>query len=174
MSRKVLIVGAVALGPKAACRLKRLDPSAEITIIDKDYLISYGGCGIPYYVGGDVADIEGLYSTASHHVRDCEFFEKCKNVKLLCRTELISIDRKAKKALVRHHDTDQTEEMVYDQLVLATGATPIQPPIPGADLPGVTVIANLHNAIRVKDLIAKGKVDKAVVIGAGGTGRSSH
>ena len=170
MSRKVLIVGAVALGPKAACRLKRLDPSADITIIDKDYLISYGGCGIPYYVGGDVADIEGLYSTASHHVRDCEFFEKCKDVKLLCHTELISIDRKAKKAVVRHLDSDLTEEMEYDQLVLATGSTPIQPPIPGADLPGVTVIANLHHAINVKDLISKGKVNRAVVIGAGAIG----
>ena len=130
MSRKVLIVGAVALGPKAACRLQRLDPSAEITIIDKDSLISYGGCGIPYYIGGDVSDIEGLYSTASHHVRDTEFFEKCKKIKLLCHTELVSIDRKAKKAIVRNLDTDQTAEMAYDQLVLATGSTPIQPPIP--------------------------------------------
>ncbi len=170
MSRKVLIVGAVALGPKAACRLQRLDPSAEITIIDKDSLISYGGCGIPYYIGGDVSDIEGLYSTASHHVRDVEFFEKCKKIKLLCHTELVSIDRKAKKAIVRNLDTDQTAEMVYDQLVLATGSTPIQPPIPGAGLAGVTTVANLHNAIFVKELVSKGKVNKAVVIGAGAIG----
>ncbi|MEJ2057049.1 MAG: hypothetical protein P8X39_04340 [Desulfofustis sp.] len=57
MAKKILIIGAVALGPKVACRMRRLDPDAQITLIDRDDLISYGGCGIPYYVGGDVNDL---------------------------------------------------------------------------------------------------------------------
>ena len=58
MAKKVIIIGAVALGPKVACRLRRLDPDTQITVIDRDNLISYGGCGIPYYIGGDITDIE--------------------------------------------------------------------------------------------------------------------
>lgn len=65
MKKEIVIVGAAALGPKVACRLRRLDPEANITLIDRDNLISYEGCGIPYYVGGDVNDIEDLYKTSS-------------------------------------------------------------------------------------------------------------
>ena len=72
MNKRVVIVGAVALGPKVACRLRRLDPDIEITVIDRDNLISYGGCGIPYYVGGDIPDLEGLYSTSSHGLHGCQ------------------------------------------------------------------------------------------------------
>lgn len=60
MGKKIVIIGGVALGPKAGCRLKCLDPSAEIIIVDRDRDVSYGGCGIHYYVGGDVTDIEVL------------------------------------------------------------------------------------------------------------------
>ena len=74
MPKKVVIIGAVALGPKVACRLRRLDPDVEITVIDRDNLISYGGCGIPYYVGGDINDIEDLYKTSSHAIRNASFF----------------------------------------------------------------------------------------------------
>ena len=74
MAKKIVIIGAVALGPKVACRLRRLDPEAEILLIDLDDLISYGGSGIPDYVGGDINDIEDLYSTTSHAIRDESFF----------------------------------------------------------------------------------------------------
>ena len=75
MAKKIIIIGAVALGPKVACRLRRIDPEAEITVLDRDSVISYGGCGIPYYIGGDVANIEGLCSTQSHVVRNQQFFQ---------------------------------------------------------------------------------------------------
>ena len=61
MRKQIVIIGAVALGPKVACRVKRLDPEAVVTVIDKSELISYGGCGIPYYVSGEVTDIKGLF-----------------------------------------------------------------------------------------------------------------
>ncbi|SMC75643.1 NADPH-dependent 2,4-dienoyl-CoA reductase, sulfur reductase [Desulfocicer vacuolatum DSM 3385] len=170
MSKKVLIIGAVALGPKVACRLRRIDPDVEITMIDRDELISYGGCGIPYYVGGDVADIEGLRSTIAHAIRDAEFFKATKGAEVLTGVEAVAIKRAEKKVVVRHLKEDREEEMPYDQLVIATGATPMRPPIPGADLPQVHVVSNLHHAKAIKDAISKGEVENAVVIGAGAIG----
>ncbi len=170
MPERIIVIGAVALGPKVACRLKRLNPEAQITLIDKDSLISYGGCGIPYYIGGDIADLEGLYSTFAHAIRDAQFFHTDKGVDVLTRVEALSINRKEKKLLVHHLDEDRKEELEYDKLVIATGATPVKPPFPGADLAGVHVISNLHQAESIKTKIADGKVGTAVVIGAGAIG----
>ncbi len=170
MPKRVVIVGAVALGPKVACRLRRLDPDYQITVIDRDSLISYGGCGIPYYVGGDIPDIEGLYSTSSHALRDPEFFRTHKGVDIMPRVEAVRIERKEKKLLVRHLDTGQEESLPYDKLVIATGASPFKPPIPGADLPMVFTVSNLHAARAIKEKISQGQVGKAVVIGAGAIG----
>ena len=102
MSKRVVVIGAVALGPKAGCRAKRVDPSIEITMIDRDEVISYGGCGIPYFVSGDVADIDGLRSTSAHVIRDSSFFRNAKGVDVLTLTEAINIDRDAKTVRVRN------------------------------------------------------------------------
>ena len=170
MAEKVLIIGAVALGPKVACRLRRINPDIEITVLDRDSLISYGGCGIPYYVGGDVAELEGLYSTIAHAKRDATFFKNVKGFDVLTRVEATKIKRAEKKVVVRYLDEDREGELAYDKLVLATGATPMRPPIPGADLPQVHVVSNLHHAEAVKMAISKGEVESAVVIGAGAIG----
>lgn len=170
MSKKVIIVGAVALGPKVACRLRRLDPDAQILLIDRDDLISYGGCGIPYYVGGDVNDIEDLYKTTSHAIRDREFFLNCKGIEVMTQTEVVGIDRKSRVIMVNHLDSGKNEELSYDKLVLATGASPVRPPVPGVDLPRVFTVADLHDAEKIRTLMAAGKVGKAVVIGAGAIG----
>lgn len=170
MSKHIIIIGAVALGPKVACRLRRLDPDINITVIDRDNLISYGGCGIPYYIGGDITDIEALFSTTSHAIRDPEFFRTCKGIKIIPRVEALTINRTDKSILVRHLDQDTEETLTYDKLVIASGATPVRPPIPGADLPRVFTVSNLHSAKHIKDMIAAGGVGKAVVIGAGAIG----
>ncbi len=170
MAKRIIIIGAVALGPKVACRLRRLDPEAKITVIDRDSLISYGGCGIPYYIGGDITDIEELFSTTSHAVRDPEFFKTCKGIRIIPRMEATAIKRAEKQVVVRHLDNDTEETLAYDKLVIAAGATPITPPIPGADLPRVCTVSNLHSAKHIKEMIAQGGVGKAVVIGAGAIG----
>lgn len=170
MKEQILIIGGVAAGPKTACRLKRLNPEAQITLIDQDNLISYGGCGIPYYVSGDVSDEKELRSTSFHAVRDPLFFENAKGVTVRARTRADAIDRKSKQVSVTDLDSGQAEAIPYDKLVLCTGSTPNRPPIPGADLPGVFVISDMHQAIAIKDQIAKGKVGRTVVIGGGPIG----
>lgn len=170
MKKRIIIIGAVALGPKVAARLRRLDANTQITVIDRDNLISYGGCGIPYYIGGDIADIEGLCSTSFHVLRDPDYFKTCKGIEVLPRVEAISINREKKSLEIFHLDKKEKDTLKYDKLVIATGATPFIPPIPGSDLDFVHVVSNLHNAREIKDKISKGMVENAVVIGAGAIG----
>jgi len=170
MSKHVVIIGAVALGPKAACRIKRLDPNIQITMLDRDNYISYGGCGIPYYVGGDVAELEGLCSTSAHVVRDNKYFERVKGISVRTQTEALVIDRPNKAIRIRDLVKQTEDKMNYDQLVLGLGASPIIPDIPGIDLPGVTAVTNLHQAEKVKTMVSKGKVERAVIIGGGAIG----
>jgi NADPH-dependent 2,4-dienoyl-CoA reductase/sulfur reductase-like enzyme/rhodanese-related sulfurtransferase len=170
MGKKIVIIGGVAAGPKAACRVKRLMPEAEVTIVDQDSLISYGGCGIPYYVSGDVADEKELRSTSFHMVRDEYFFEKAKGVTALTSTRALAIDRTKKSVSVEDLKTGKKYELKYDTLMLATGSQPIELSIPGADGSNVFTISDLHKAIAIKDMMAKGLVGKAVVIGGGAIG----
>ncbi len=170
MEKKIVIIGAVAAGPKAACHLKRLRPGWDVTMVDQDSLISYGGCGIPYYVCGDVSDEAELRSTSFHMVRDETFFRQAKGVNVLTRTRALAIDRKEKTVQVKNLDSGEERELPYDKLMLATGARPFVLPIPGSDLDGVFTIANLHKAIEIKKRIAGGKVSRAVVIGGGAIG----
>ncbi len=170
MSDRIVVIGAVAAGPKAACRAKRLLPDAEVILLDQDDLISYGGCGIPYFVSGDVADEKELRSTSFHMVRDERFFEEAKGVKVKTLTRAVSIDRKEKIVNVENVRSGEKAQIPYDKLVIATGSRPNVIPVPGHDLQGIFTISSLHKAIAIKDLLAQGKVEKAVVIGGGAIG----
>jgi NADPH-dependent 2,4-dienoyl-CoA reductase/sulfur reductase-like enzyme/rhodanese-related sulfurtransferase len=170
MSTKVVIIGAVALGPKVACRVKRLQPDAQVVMIDQDEFISYGGCGIPYFISGDVSDIRELMSTSFHMERTPKFFEDAKGVSVRTRTRALAIDRQAKTVSVEDLASGAREEIPYDKLVLATGSRPNHLSVPGAGLDQVLPVANLHSAVAIKERIAKGEVERAVVVGAGGIG----
>ncbi|PKN08292.1 MAG: pyridine nucleotide-disulfide oxidoreductase [Deltaproteobacteria bacterium HGW-Deltaproteobacteria-8] len=167
MQKHVVIIGAVALGPKAAARFKRLEPDSRVTMIDREKLISYGGCGIPYFVSGDVSDAVELQKTAFHMVRDVEFFRATKGVDVRTETEAVAIDRAAKTVTVRHLPTGREETLTYDKLVLATGSTPSALPVPGAQLGGIHAVNGLDAAQRIRALVSGGKVSRAVVVGAG-------
>ena len=167
MPQHVVIIGAVALGPKAACRFKRLEPDSRVTMVDRGRTISYGGCGIPYYVSGDVSDASALQSTAFHMVRDPAFFKATKGVDVRTETEAVSIDRAAKTVTLRHLPTGAEEVLSYDKLVLATGSSPVRLPIPGADLPGVFSVGSLEEATAIRQRVSSGKVGSAVVVGGG-------
>lgn len=170
MGQKIVIIGGVAAGPKTACRVKRLMPEADVTIIDQDSLISYGGCGIPYYVSGDVSDEKELRNTSFHTTRDEAFFLNAKGVNVRTNTKALSIDREKKEVHVGDVNTGEKDTVPYDKLVITTGSRPNILPIPGADLDGVFTISDLHKAIDIKGRIAKGQVGKAVVIGGGAIG----
>ncbi len=170
MGQKIVIVGGVAAGPKAACRVKRLMQDAEVTIIEQDTLFSYGGCGIPYYVSGDVSDESELRSTSFHMVRNEDFFKDAKGIIVKSGTRALAIDRKNKTVQVEDVASREKSDVPYDLLMIATGSRPFELPIPGVDLDGVFTISDLHKAIEIKDRIAKQKVDKAVVIGGGAIG----
>lgn len=170
MGEKIVVIGGVAAGPKAACHAKRLMPDAEITIVDQDSLISYGGCGIPYYVSGDVSDEDELRKTSFHMTRDETFFQDAKGVTVRTRTRALAINRKEKHVRVRHLDSGKEENISYDKLVMATGSRPFVLPIPGAELDGVYTISDLHKAISIKNALARGEVGRAVVIGGGAIG----
>ncbi len=150
MAKRIVVIGGVAAGPKAAARARRLDPKAEITVVERDAHASYGACGFPYYVGGGVARIEELMETPSGVVRDPRFFEQVKNLRLLTRTEAVEIRRDRREVVVRSLDTGETWTLPYDRLILATGARATAPPIPGLDAPNVFRLKTYSDARRFR------------------------
>ena len=163
---KVLIVGVVAAGPKTAARLRRLDPHAEITIIERGDLLSYSGCGMPFYIEDVVEDYESLLNTATGAVRDAEYFERMKDVKVMNGTEAVRINREDKTVTVRNVRGGDPRELPYDKLVLATGASPFVPRMEGVDLRGVHRLYNPHDAKAIKMAVDAG-AEKVAVVGGG-------
>ena len=167
MPEKILIVGGVALGPKAASRCKRLMPDAEVTLVDENVYISYGGCGIPYYVSGEVQNLDDLRATPYHTIRDPEFFRAMKGVTVRNQTRALSIDRAAKTLLVKDVVSGKEEKLPYDKLVLATGASPRVPPVEGKDLKNVLSLTRLEAADAIRTACQEGKINEAVIVGGG-------
>ncbi len=170
MPQNILIIGAVALGPKAACHFKRLEPDSKVIMIDQESRISYGGCGIPYFISGDVSDADQLRETSFHMLRDEDFFRDTKEIHVITGARALSLDRGKKSVLIEHIQTGQKEELSYDQLVLGTGSRPRKLDVPGADLDGIYAISDLNKAMAIKKEIAEGRVEKAVIVGAGAIG----
>lgn len=170
MSQNILIIGAVALGPKAACRFKRMEPDSRVTMVDQSNLISYGGCGIPYFISGDVSEAKQLQETSFHMLRDEKFFRQAKDIDVIINTRAVSIDRDNKTVRVLNLLSGKQQDLAYDKLVLATGSRPRDLSIPGSHLEGVFTVSDLNKAIAIKKEISEGKVGKAVIIGAGAIG----
>ena len=167
MKENIVIIGAVALGPKAACRCKRLNPDANVTLIDENSYISYGGCGMPYFVSGEVQTFDILRSTPYQRIRDPEFFKEMKDVKVLTNTKALSIDRKNKTVLVKNLNSNAEETLNYDKLVLATGAKARIPNIEGINLNNVYSLTSPDEAIKIRNACEQGKFNSAVIVGAG-------
>lgn len=164
---KVVIVGGVACGPKAASRLKRIVPSAEVTMIDRGKRISYGACGLPYVVSGVASRIEALWETPMGVERSPAFFKKVKGFDALVETEVTRIDREKKQVEATHLPTGGKKTIPYDKLVLATGGVPFLPPIKNLDLKGVGFMNHPDDAVQLKARLEKGDIRKAVIVGSG-------
>ena len=161
IAKRIVIIGAVAAGTSAAAKARRNDEKAEIVIYEMDSHISYSGCGLPYYIGGLVEKLETLTP------RDPAFFKKKYNVDVLIRHEVLAIDPATKTLAVKNlsDGTEFTDH--YDQLILATGAQPVLPPIPGNDLEHVFVLRNPSHALAIRTFIEKRHPQTATVIGSG-------
>ena len=167
IKQRIIIVGGVACGPKTACRLKRLNPSAQITVLEKGKDMSYGACGMPYFISGSTPEIKALSETPVGIMRDKGFFQKVKGFDVLCEKEALAIDRKGKNVTVKDTRTGEESSLGYDKLVLAVGGSPVKPPIPGIDLEGVRHFHSLGDARTLDGLLKDGKARNAVIVGGG-------
>jgi NADPH-dependent 2,4-dienoyl-CoA reductase/sulfur reductase-like enzyme/rhodanese-related sulfurtransferase len=157
---KLLIIGGVAGGASAAARARRLSESATIIVFERGADVSFANCGLPYYLGGEIADRQKLIVTTPDRLRSRFHLD------VRARHSVDAIDRAAKVIHVRDLASGREYSESYDKLILAPGATPIRPSIAGIDLPGVFTLRNLQDADRIKERIDRG-VKNAVVVGAG-------
>jgi NADPH-dependent 2,4-dienoyl-CoA reductase/sulfur reductase-like enzyme/rhodanese-related sulfurtransferase len=168
MSRKrIVVIGGTAAGPKAAARAKRLDENAEVTLLQKAPNLSMASCGYPYYVAGSVKERDKLLATPAGVVRDPAFFAGAKGVAALTGTEVTAIDRAAHTVAWKRAASGETGHLPYDKLIIATGASPKVPPIPGRELAGVTTLASLEDADLLREKAKAMPGGRAVIVGGG-------
>ncbi len=165
--RRIVVVGGSAAGPKAAARARRLDEHAEILLIQKSHDLSMASCGYPYYVGGFFDDRNMLLCTPAGIVRDPAFYLKAKGIIAKTETEVTSIDRERQIVTAVDLRSGNQEELAYDRLILAIGARPNLPPLPGLDLDGVTTLVSMEDADFLRRVRDEKKVRKAVIVGGG-------
>ena len=158
---KIVILGGVAAGTKIAAKLMREGRNNEVLILNKGADISYAGCGLPYYVGHVIEEKESLI------VNTPQKYEALTGARVLTRMEAVEVDRDAKQVTAVHLDTREKTVYSYDKLVIATGASPVRPPIEGVDLENVFFMRTPEDAIALRNLISDGGIKRAVVVGAG-------
>jgi NADPH-dependent 2,4-dienoyl-CoA reductase/sulfur reductase-like enzyme/rhodanese-related sulfurtransferase len=163
--KKIIIIGGVAAGMKTACRLRRLDAEAQITVIDRTREISYGACPLPYYIQGLFDDLNEVRKTPVGVLRDEVFFSNVKRFDTMVCTEAVAIDRQQRTVLVRNLETNAQQTLSYDVLVMATGNEPIMPALPGMDLDGVLPLKTMAHAAKIDELARTAQ--NAVIIGGG-------
>lgn len=158
---KVIIVGGVAGGASTAARLRRMDESAEIVMLERGPYISFANCGLPYHIGEVIQDRERLLVVTPESLREML------NIDSRVRHEVEHINRDEKTVTVRELETGRTYSESYDKLVLSPGAAPFVPPLPGVDLPGVFTLRNLPDMDRIKAFVDEERPARAVVVGGG-------
>ena len=157
---KTVIVGGVAAGASTGARLRRLDESAEIVVLERDHYVSFANCGLPYHIGGVIPDRDSLLLQTPESLRSA--------LALDVRTgqDVIRIDRGAKEVEVRDLARGRTYRESYDKLVLCLGAEPVRPPIPGGDDPQVDVLRNIPDMDRIIAQLDKGATSAVIVGGS--------
>ncbi|MEJ2650147.1 MAG: FAD-dependent oxidoreductase, partial [Sedimentisphaerales bacterium] len=158
---KIVIVGGVAGGASAAARARRLNESARITMFERGEHISFANCGLPYHIGGKIAERSKLL------IQTPEAMKSRFNVDVYVRTEVISIDRQAKEVIVRDLTQNREYRQAYDKLVLSPGAEPVKPNIPGIDSKNVFTLRSLADMDAIKHVIDQNTEGRVLIVGGG-------
>ena len=161
---RIIIIGAVAAGTSAAAKARRNSEDAEIIVYERDSFISYSGCGMPYYIGGQVRSANTLIP------RDAAYFKNKYNVDIFTLHEVLSINPDRKTIEIKNLSSGEILTDVYDKLVIASGASAIIPPIKGADTGHVFTLRNINDMNRIKTYIDTNSPKSAVIIGTGSIG----
>ena len=162
---EIVIIGGGATGLKAAARARRRNEEASITVVEAGKYPSLGRCGLPYYVGGIVNELDDLRKTTYGAVRDEKYFKKLFNIDVLIETRAKKIDRDRRTVLIEKDGKE--DELPYDYLVIATGARPSIPPIPNVDAEGVTTLTDPESAEKILEMWMEDELSNAVIIGGG-------
>lgn len=157
---RVVIIGGVAAGMSAAAKLKRMKPDYEVVVYEKTDVVSFGACGLPYFVGGFFDDPQNMIARAPE-----KFVESGIDLKIF--HEVTSIDTDSKKLKVQDVKNGEIFEDSYDKLMIATGASSIIPPIKNVKLENVSTLKSLDDGIKVKELMNRDEIKKVAIIGAG-------
>ncbi len=157
---RLLIVGGVAGGASAAARARRLSETAEIIVFERGPDVSFANCGLPYYIGDVITERNQLLIVSP------ELLRRRFNLDVRPRSRVETIDRGRRLIRVRELVNGRVYEEPYDKLILAPGAAPIRPRLPGIDLPGIHTLRTLADSDRIREAVASG-VKQVVLIGAG-------
>lgn len=161
---KVVIVGGVAGGATAAARIRRLSEKADITIFERSGYISYANCGLPYYIGEVITDPDELT------LQTPESFNRRFNINVKTKHEVTAIHPEKKTVTVKNLENGKIFEENYDRLLLAPGAKPAVPPIPGVESDKIFTLRTVEDTFRIKKYIEESKPKTAVVVGGGYVG----
>ncbi len=160
MKKRLLVIGGVAAGPKAAAKARRCDPEMEIVVYQGEDEISYAGCGLPYYISGTVKERDELISrTPGKFALD--------EIRILKNRRIEQIDTKQRTLSGRMLGSDKTFTDRFDQLVLATGAQPIRPKIEGIELGNIFYLRSIFDADAILESVGSGQIQKVVIAGGG-------
>jgi NADPH-dependent 2,4-dienoyl-CoA reductase/sulfur reductase-like enzyme len=157
--KRLVVVGAVAAGTSAAAKAGRTDPDLEIVLLERDPHISYGACGLPYFISGLIPSIEALIARTPTEFRK-------QGIDVRIRHEVLEIDVTQKRLRVADRENANDYTLPYDSLVVATGAESFRPPVPGLDLAGVFALRTLSDGLALQDAL-RHKPQGVVIVGGG-------
>ncbi|GGK30307.1 CoA-disulfide reductase [Caldalkalibacillus thermarum] len=157
---KLVVIGGVAAGMSAASKLKRVNKEAQVVVYEKGRFLSYGACGLPYYVSGENDDYTKMIA------RTKEQFEQM-GIEVFLQHEVVKVVPDKKQVLVKDHKAHKLFIDTYDKLMIATGTVPIVPPLPGVKLGNIHVLKTLEDGIRLKELTETAEIRDVVIVGGG-------
>lgn len=157
---KVIVIGGVAAGMSAAAKLKRMNHDAQVVVYEKGSYVSYGACGLPYYVSGENDDYTKMIA------RTKEEFE-ASGIDVYVRHEVVKVSPERKQIMVKNLDNGDVFLDAYDKLMIGTGTVAIQPPFEGHDLANIHVLKTLDDGIELKEIANQNEIENVVIVGGG-------